>query len=76
MCSLVEPAETNGLVRRQRQEYKAFAPVPFFPTRRRADDAHCGGVALIKSEAGEPGNNGLQLIVIGRPICSERNQGA
>ena len=48
----------------------------FFPPGRVADDAGSGGVALFQGQAGQAGDDGLHLVVIGRPVGDDGDDGA
>ena len=47
-----------------------------FAARGVSDDAHGCGVALVERQAGQPGDDGLQLVVVGRAIGGEGNERA
>jgi len=69
----IEPAQVDGAARRYGKNDKAFAPVALLAMRGSADDAHSGRVAVFEGEACETGDDGLKLIMIGRPVRGKGN---
>ncbi len=57
------------------QDYEALAPMAVFAVRGIADDAGAGGVRFLKSQAGQASDDGLKLVVIGRTVGGERDEG-
>lgn len=80
--SLVKPAEAvgrgfgGGAVWGQREDDEALAPMAVFAARRGSDNSGAGGVVLFEREAGKAAYDGLKLVVVGRTVGGERDQGA
>ena len=72
----VQPTDVGGPQRGHGQDDKAFAPVAVFAAGRIANDSGGGSVALFEGQARQAADDGLKVVVAGRAVGGDRDQGA
>jgi hypothetical protein len=65
----------DGPSRERGQDDEALAPMAVFAVRGIAGDAGAGSVRLLKNQAGQAANDGLKLVVVGRAVGGEGDEG-